>query len=114
MTDDEFYAILNSLGEYLQSEKRFVTNPVRHAEFEQAVRNAREIFPEAKIEIRDDPLERGAMILHIEDFDLDICKGKQIDLFIDILHNAENCEFYTLPNGNTCIAIVYQGVLMRI
>lgn len=114
MTDNEFHAILSSLDEYLKMEKRFVANPMRHAEFEQTVRKAREIFPEAKIEIRDDPLEMGAMILHIEDFDLDICKGNQIDSFIEILSGADNCEFYTLPNGNVCIAIVCQGVLVRI
>ena len=114
MTDGELYEILKSLGEYLEMKKDFVANPPRYAEFEDAVRKAREIFPEAKIEVQNDPLEMGAMILHVEDFDLDVCKGNQIDRFIEILRGADNCEFYTLPNRNICIAVVYQNVLSRV
>ena len=114
MTNEEFYEILNSLGDYLEMKKDFVANPPRYAEFEDAVRKAREVFPEAKIEIQNDPLEMGAMILQIEDFDLDICKGNQIDRFIDIIHKADNCEFYALPNKNVRIAVVYQNALLRV
>lgn len=114
MTDEEFNSILTSLNKYLQMEKKFIVNPMREAEFRSALSKANELFPKAKIEVHDDPLEMGAMILHIEDYSLDVCKGNQNDMFIEIVRDADNFEIYATPDGNVCLAAVYQDVLVRI
>ena len=72
MNDEEFMTILDQLKTYINSEKTFIENPFRMNEFRKTIKIAATLFPEAKIEVKDDPLQMGATILHIEDYDLDI------------------------------------------
>lgn len=114
LTDEEFYAILAKLGEYLQTEKHFIDNPFRRTEIKDAVIKAHELFPNAKIELRDDPLQLGALILHMEMFDIDVSGVMQINLFTDIIRNADNFEIYPIDDEHICFAAVFQNALVRI
>lgn len=111
MNDAEFLAILNQLKDYLAMHKTFILNPMRETEFKNAVALAYELFPEAKVTIEDDPLQMGAMILCIEDFDLDVSEMK---LFAEMIEKADNFEVYALEKGNVKFAAVFQNVLVRI
>lgn len=111
MNDEEFMAILDQLKTYIDRQNTFVENPFRMNEFTKAIKKANELFPEAKITIKDDPLQMGAMILNIEDYDLDIT---ETDYFADLIKSADNWEIYSLPNGNVCLAAVFQHALVKI
>ena len=114
MNDAEFYALLEQLTEYLRSEKAFVSDPARELEFNEAVKTAYELFPEAHISIENDPLQMGAMILCIDDFDIDVSGTDNIQLFHKMVHKADNFEFHSIEDGNVRLSAVYEGVLIRI
>lgn len=111
MDDKEFMNLANALGEYLEKPKVFVKNPQRIAEVEQAITIAEQLFPTAKITIKDDPLQMGALILCVEDFDISI---GEIELFCAMVDKANNFSIY--PKGNEAIqfSIVFNKALHRI
>lgn len=111
MNDKEFISILEQLKAYLAAEKTFIENPFRVTEFKKAIELSVALFPDARIDIKDDPLQMGAMILHIEDFDLDVT---ETETFSELILLADNWEAYALENGNVCLAGVFQNVLVRI
>ena len=110
MNDEEFMTILDQLKTYINSEKTFIENPFRMNEFRKAIKIAATLFPEAKIEVKDDPLQMGATILHIEDYDLDIT---ETNTFAELIKSADNWEIYPCENGNVCLAAVFNGVYVR-
>lgn len=111
MTDAEFMDLLTQLKAYLDMDKAFITNPFREMEFKNAVQLAHELFPEAKIEIHDDPIQMGAMIFSIEDYALDVTETSR---FSEMIAKADNFEVYPTDKGNVRFAAVFQGVLVRI
>lgn len=114
MTDEEFYGILTKLAEHIHTEKSFVDNPFRQTEIKNAFFKAYELFPDAKIELRDDPLQLGAFILHMEMFDMDVSGETEINLFSDIIKDANNFEIYSIDEGHICFAAVFQNALIRV
>lgn len=114
MNDAEFQRILNQLGQYITTDKNFVVNPVREPVFKRAVALAYELFPNANVYIKDDPLQMGAMILRMEAFDINISTEREIILFTELINLADNFEVYAIENGNIRLAIVFQDVLVRI
>ena len=111
MNDVEFQAILDQLKAYLAMDKTFIQNPFRVKEFENAIHLAHELFPDAKIEIHDDPLQMGAGIFSIEDYDLDVT---EVSLFSSMIEKADNFEIYPTNNGNVRFAAVFNNILVRI
>ena len=111
LTDAEFMDILQQLGDYLKTDKTFITNPFREMEFRNAVQLAHDLFPEARIEIHDDPLQMGAMIFSIEDYALDVTETER---FSEMVAKADNFEVYPTDKGNVHFAAVFQNVLVRI
>ena len=114
MNDAEFLSFLDQIGKYLESDKTFVENPFRVTEIKRAAEIVAELFPEAQKEFQDDPLQMGAMILHIEDFDLDVSGEREINLFSELIKIADNWEIYPRDNGNVCLSAVFQKALIRI
>lgn len=114
MTDAEFQSILNKLNEYLATNKTFISNPFRETEIKSAIEAARKLFPNATIALNDDPLQMGAMILTIEDFDITATGTEEINLFYDIVKLADNFEIYPVEKDKVHFAAVFQNVLIRI
>ena len=114
MNDVEFANILYSLGEYLAREKKFTINPRRETDFKNALEIAYALFPDSKIYTEDDPLQMGAMILCIEDYNISAVGEREINLFNSMTALADNFETYALPDGNVKFAAVFQEVLVRI
>lgn len=114
MNDKEFHGILDQLSEYLTANKTFTPNPFRETELKNALTTARELFPNAKIELKDDPLQTGAMILRIEDFEISATGEREINLFSELIKHADNFEIYPIDDDNVRCAIVFQNVMVRI
>lgn len=114
MNDEQFYTLLAKIGEYLRTEKHFIDNHFRQREVQNAIHKANELFPEAKIELRSDPLQLGALILHMEMFDINVSGETENNLFKDIIADADNFEIYAMEDGNICLAAVFQNAYVKI
>lgn len=114
MNDEQFYTLLAKIGEYLHTEKQFVDNPFRQREVQNAIHKANELFPDAKIELRSDPLQLGALILHMEMFDINVSGETEINLFKDIIADADNFEIYSMGEDLICLAAVFQNAFIKI
>lgn len=111
MNDEAFQVILDQLKAYLASKKNFIENPFRITEIKKATALAYQLFPDAKIYIADDPLQMGAAILCIEDFDLSVT---EIKTFSEMIEKADNFEVYAIDSETVKIAVLFQHALLRI
>jgi hypothetical protein len=114
LNDQQFSQFLSELQAYLKQPKVFVTDINRAREFYNAVDLAKQLFPNAKIEIRDDPLQTGAMSLHMEHIDMVVRGEREINLFIQLIELADNFEVYPINDEEICFAAVFQGVNKRV
>lgn len=112
MTDAEFQSYLNKMAEHLSTNKQFVENPVRAREIANAFVLAKSLFPDAKIELKDDPLKMGAVIMRIEDYDIDVCGEASIRRFSAMLNKANDVEIYATEDGNARISILFNNVFV--
>ena len=114
MDDNHFLQFMKELQTYLKQPKVFVTNIDRAREFYNAVHLAQELFSGSKVEIREDPIQAGAMILHVEMFDMVVRGTKEIKTFSEMIALADNFEIYHIGKGNICFAAVFQRVHKRV
>lgn len=114
MADKQFQQFLSELQTYLKQPKIFVTNIERAMEFYNAVHLAQTLFHGDNVEVREDPLQTGAMILHVEMSDMIIRGQREIKAFSEMIELADNFEIYHVGKGNICFAAVFQKVHNRI
>ena len=114
MSDQQFQQFLGELKDHLKQPKMFVTNIDRAREFYNAVHLAKQLFADATIEIKDDPLQNGAMIFHVESMDFIVRGEREINLFTEMISKASNFEIYHKGKGNIHFAAVFQGVNKRV
>lgn len=114
MTDQQFQQFLGELKTYLDKPKMFVTNLERAREFYNAVNLAKQLFPDAKVDIEDDPLQTGAMSLHIEAIDFVVRGATEIVLFTRIITLADNFEIYSKGKDKMHFAAIFRGVHKRV
>jgi hypothetical protein len=114
LNDFQFSKFLTELQTYLKQPKVFATNLSRAREFYTAVDLAKQLFSDTEIEIREDPLQTGAMILHIEMSDITMRGAREIKSFSDMVSLADNFEIYPINKSEVCFAAVFQGVHKRI
>ena len=112
--DKEFNDILDAIGAHLKREKIFVQNPKRIREVYRSLEIAQELFPDHITEIVDDPLQTGALILHVDCTNIEasiiLSDEREIELFNEMVSAADNFEFYEF-NGNIRLAAVFCGAL---
>ena len=117
MANNEFDMILQSIGNHLKREKVFVKNPARMNDVYHAMEIAKKLFPNHVTEIKDDPLQTGALILQIDCTDseeyMELSGYDEIELFCEMVSKANNFEFYQF-NGNIRFAAVFNGALKLI
>lgn len=113
MNDQQFQQFLTELQNYLKQPKVFVTDLNRAREFYNAIDLAKHLFPDAKIEIREDPLQTGAMSLHMESIDIVVRGEREINLFASLIALADNFEIYPINKEEICFAAVFHGVNKR-
>ena len=114
MNDSEFLRLMNALAEYLEREKIFIKNPARFADVEAATEIATELFADAKISVKDDPIQMGALIICIEAFDIVIRGEREIRLFKQLIDKADNFEIYPVGKDSLRFSMVFNGALKRI
>lgn len=113
MNDEEFMSLMNELGDYLKKEKVFIKNPVRFAEVNTAREIAKELFADSSVTVENDPLQMGAMSLCIKCFDVVIRGTREINLFQQLIANADNFEIYPAGNEQIEISIMFYDVLIK-
>ena len=114
MTDQQFQQFLGELKAYLDKPKMFVTNLERAREFYNAVNLAKQLFPGEIIEIQDDPLQTGAMSLHVEAMDFVVRGKREIYLFASMIALADNFEIYSKGKDKIHFAAMFRGVNKRV
>lgn len=114
MKDKDFNIILEAINKHLKTEKVFIQNPERMQDIANAMEIAKTLFPNHVTEIKDDPLQTGALILQIDCTEVDasmvLNDEEEIDLFNEMVSKANNFEFYQF-NGNIRFAAVFHGAL---
>ncbi len=114
MNSIEFRDLLRQMHHYLEAPKHFAENPTRIKVVQEAYSVAQSLFADAKVELHDDPLQLGALILNVRMFDMNLSGTKQIEMFTRIISTADNFEIYsTEPNG-ICFAAVYHNAYIRL
>lgn len=111
MTDKDFMQLME---EYLATQKVFIQNPERIADVRRATEIAVKLFPDAIISINEDPIQMGAMILRIEDFDVTIRGAMEIDLFQSLISKADNFEIYPIGDEKVRFAMVFEHALIKL
>ena len=114
MDSQEFRNLMAELDEYLKSEKVFIKNSARFYEVNEAFQIALQLFPDAKVEIADDPLQMGALILRIEWYDIIIRGSEEIALFSALIAKADNFEIYPAGDEKIKFSLVFSGALVRL
>ena len=117
LEDKEFNIILEAISNHLKREKVFIQNPQRMQDVNRAFEIAKMLFPNHKTEIKDDPLQTGALILQIDCTAVEASMvpndEEEIALFTEMVSNATNFEFCEI-NGNIRFAAVFNGALKLI
>ena len=114
LTNTEFHEILAKLREYLESEKVFIKNPIRVREMNRALEIINELFPDSQKEIKDDPLQMGAVILTVDGGDIVIRGERELALFSELTSLIDNFEIYPTSRDNIHFAAVMQEVYLNI
>ena len=114
MNNKEFKDLMAELSQYLKSEKVFIKNSARFAEVDTAFQIASQLFSDSSIEIADDPLQMGALILRIEGYDIAIRGQEEIALFSALISKADNFEIYPTGDEKIKFSLVFSGALVRL
>lgn len=111
MNEVNFDCFTEALKQYLEMKKIFIQNPKRMAHVNAATEIACKLFPHAKITLGDDPMQMGAIILYVTDFDIVVRETKE---FIELISKADNFEVYPINDERLCLAILFGNALTRI
>lgn len=111
MNDEEFMQFASAVRQYLEIPKVFIQNHQRMAEVNAATEIACKLFPEANITLEDDPLQMGAVILIVEDFDITV---RETEAFCELVSKADNFEVYATDDEKVKLAIMFNNALTRI
>ena len=109
--EEEFKNFAAILTEYLETQKVFVQNPQRIQEVNASTEIACRLFPEAIIEIKDDPMQMGAVVLSIEDFELTV---RETEEFVALISKANNFEIYHCGDDMVRMEVLFRNALIRI
>lgn len=114
MDDKEFETLMQELGSYLEREKVFIKNPDRFAEIERAMEISAQLFSDASIAIKDDPLQMGALVVRIDCFDVTVRGETEIKLFTELISVADNFEIYPVGDERLCFALMFGNALTKL
>lgn len=111
MNEENLTNFVDLLTKYLETQKVFVQNPQRMAEVNAATETACRLFPDSQITIEDDPIQMGAVILRIEDFDIVV---RETEAFCDIVDKADNFDIYPVGDEKVRADILFNRALILI
>lgn len=114
LNEEQFEQLINKLNEYLQSEKVFVKNPIKTRATIRAVKILHELFPDDAMEIKDDPLQMGAVVVCV-DTPMFVIRGKgKLNLFSELASIVDNFEIINGKGDEVHFAAVIQNVYIKI
>ena len=112
MTEDEFFSwIIDTTNKHLDKDKVFINNLPRYAEVKKAYNNAKKLYPDAKISLKGDMLQMGAMSIVIEFFDVVASGSEEIEVFKEMISNADAFEIYPVGDEKVNFAITFNKVM---
>lgn len=111
MNEVDFDCFTDKLSEYLKRQKIFIQNPKRMAHVNAATEMACKLFPDAEITLEDDPLQMGAVILCVKDFDITVRETKE---FAELISNADNFEIYSTDDESVKMSVLFSNALTKI
>ena len=114
MTDKEFHEILDKLKVYLEAEKVFIKNPFKAREMHRAIEIINELFPDSQREIKEDPLQLGAVIFTVDSYDMVVRGERELALFAELMSLIDNFEVYAASKDSIHFAAVMQEVYLKI
>lgn len=101
---------MDILAEHLKTQKMFAPNPKRIAEINAATEMACRLFPKANINLVDDPLQMGAIILTIEDCIINV---REINKFVELIGKANNFDILC-KDEDIKLSILFDKALIKI
>lgn len=110
MNEEEMIELAELLSDYLEEKKVFFQNPERMTDVNTATEMACQLFPTAEISLDDDPLQMGAIILTIKDFDLVV---RETEMFAELISKANNFEVI-YRDDKVELAILFSNALTLI
>lgn len=115
MEDQQFYEILDKLKQHLKTEKVFVQNPFRAREMLRAIEIMHGLFPEDEVQVKDDPLQTGAIIISVEMPYMVIRGERELALFNELTNLINNFEVTSeMKKESVRFSVVIQEVNVRI
>lgn len=114
MTDEEFMDMMDAMREYLHAPKTFIINPERQREINYACKIAHELFPDAAIEIVDDPIQMGALIMHVTSPDMVVSTEEEYKLLSEMLALTDNFEIYPVKREQLRFSAVFNDAFIRL
>lgn len=112
--NNELIPFMSALDAYLEMPKAFMQNPERIKDVVAATETTKALFPDATIYIKNDPLQLGALILCIEDYDITVRGVTEMEAFNSITANASNFEIYSKGNDRVQMSVLFDHALIRI
>jgi len=103
-----------ALDEYLAMEKIFIPNPERFEEVKTATQIAEKLFSRFKIEVTNDPLQSGALVITIKGTYIDCSGERQIKDFQQLIAKANNFEILPLAAEKFEFSLMFDGALKRV
>ena len=110
MYNDKFKELLNTVEQYLNADKKFIENHDRMRDVMESFYKGNELFKDATIEIYNDPLQLGSLIIQITDYQLDVSAQREIKCFNEIVSKADNFAFFPKGNDQVELTIMFNGV----
>lgn len=114
MNDEQMQVVFDKLKEYLEKDKVFIQNPFKMQDVRTAVEILHQIFPDIEINLEDDPLQMGALIISFTSFDVLIRGAQELELFSEFTKLVDNFEIYPVSKEKVHFAAVIQQALIRI
>lgn len=111
MTEKTFMKLAEQYHKYEAQAKKFAINRDRIEDIEHAREIAKQVFPDSKIYLADDPLGMGCVILRIEDFHLPV---REIKLFQELIDKADNFDISIVGVEKMRMGILFNNARIRI
>lgn len=106
-------ALGKAIDEYLATEKIFVPNPERFEEVRQATQIAEALFEDFSIEVTNDPLQTGALVIKIKGCYIE-CSGTEVKDFQQLIAKADNFEIFPVAREKFEFTLMFYGALKRV
>lgn len=112
MKNKEFIDFMRNIKKYHDAEKTFAENHKRIEEINNAANMAQNLFDDASVYVKQDPMQLGALIICIESDDIVLRGLGEINIFHEIISKASNIEIYAMDHGKIRCSILFNDAFI--